>query len=390
MTPIAIPEDVGSLIGALEGCGYEACAVGGCVRDSLLGKVPADWDVGTSALPEETMACFAEQHLIETGRKHGTVTLMRGGKAYEITTYRIDGAYADNRRPDSVSFVRDLKDDLARRDFTVNAMAFHPERGLTDLFGGIRDLAAGLIRCVGDPETRFREDALRIMRALRFASALGFSIEPGTAAAMTRLKALLRNIAAERIAAEFQKILVGDNAGGVLAEYLPVIQEVLPELAPPAGDLARTPKDFAVRLSLMLRGAEDAGITLRRLKAGNETASSVTRLVSFRGAELLNETQVKRILSKLGAELFVRLLEVKRAEGRIGEAETIFRTVIDGGQCFSLGGLAVNGRDLLALGIPPGNRIGEILGVLLESVISGDCPNEKTALLDRAINTSNA
>jgi tRNA nucleotidyltransferase (CCA-adding enzyme) len=232
---IKIPSQVDGVLKRLSENGREAYAVGGCVRDSLLGLTPNDWDVATSALPEETERIFADCRVIETGLKHGTVTILSGGMPIEVTTYRIDGAYSDGRHPDDVSFTRNLKDDLARRDFTVNALAYNPESGLADCFGGRQDLADGIIRCVGDADIRFREDGLRILRALRFSSVLGFSIESRTAESALRNRDLLDRIAGERIQAEFTKLLCGRGAAEVLRKFREIIAQFIPEIRPSFG-----------------------------------------------------------------------------------------------------------------------------------------------------------
>lgn len=238
---IEFPRPVVRLIRTLNEAGYEAYAVGGCVRDALLGRQPNDWDLTTSALPEQIKACFANRRVIETGIKHGTVTVLDGGVPYEITTYRLDGAYSDHRRPDSVEFVSDLKEDLRRRDFTVNAMACHPETGVVDLFGGQDDLRAGIIRCVGEPEHRFTEDALRILRALRFASTYDFAIAPATGRAALKLAPTLQNVSPERIFVELKKLLCGKGARRVLAEYSDILFTIFPALAPMRGCAQNNP-----------------------------------------------------------------------------------------------------------------------------------------------------
>jgi len=229
---IQLPGEVKYLIETLETSGHDAYAVGGCVRDSLLGKEPEDWDICTSATPGESLKLFERHPVIETGLKHGTITLMLNHKPFEITTYRVDGAYSDHRRPEQVTFVGSLREDLSRRDFTINAMAYHPQRGIVDYYDGMGDLKAGIVRCVGDAGIRFQEDALRMMRALRFASVLGFVIDPATAAAMHGTKDLLTNISAERIAGELNRFIVGDGAGGLLLQHIAVIAVILPELIP--------------------------------------------------------------------------------------------------------------------------------------------------------------
>ena len=244
MTAFSIqpPRQVLSLLDRLESAGFEAWVVGGCVRDSLLGKVPFDWDVTTSARPEETAACLEGERLLQTGAAHGTVALIpQEGRPIEITTFRADGTYTDSRHPDSVTFSRRLEDDLSRRDFTINAMAYHPGRGLVDLFGGRRDLEAALLRCVGDPARRFSEDALRILRCLRFASQLEFSIEPATGTALAEARGLLSVISQERVREELTKLLCGPGAASVLREYSQAVFAVLPELASMKGCAQETP-----------------------------------------------------------------------------------------------------------------------------------------------------
>ena len=225
---IRMPADAQGLIQRLNDAGYEAYAVGGCVRDSLLGLQPKDWDICTSALPQQTLQVFGGCHVVETGLKHGTVTVVLHHVPYEVTSFRVDGSYADHRHPDSVSFVSDVSEDLARRDFTVNAMAWHPQLGLTDLFGGREDLKNGVLRCVGVPAARFEEDALRILRALRFSSVYDFMIEPETAAAIHALHPTLAHVAGERIHAELAKLLCGRAVGRILREYTDVITGIIP------------------------------------------------------------------------------------------------------------------------------------------------------------------
>jgi len=225
---INISNEAEKVIDTLEANGYEAYVVGGCVRDSFMGKIPEDWDICTSALPEQTADCFPDSHIIETGLKHGTITIITNHIPIEATTYRVDGDYSDNRRPDSVEFVRELKEDLSRRDFTINAMAYNHSRGLVDYFGGVSDIKGKTIRCVGDADKRFQEDSLRIMRALRFASALGFDIDEETSGAVFRNKELLGNIAVERISVELNKMLIGDSVKEILLSYTQIIKEIIP------------------------------------------------------------------------------------------------------------------------------------------------------------------
>lgn len=439
MTRIILPDEVAYIINTLEAHGHEAYAVGGCVRDGLLGKQPEDWDICTPALPEETMRVFGECRAIETGLRHGTITLMLDNKPFEITTYRVDGTYTDHRRPDSVTFVRDLKEDLSRRDFTINAMAYHPAKGIVDFWDGAGDLKAGLIRCVGEADQRFREDALRVMRAMRFASVLGFAIAGDTAAAMLRNQPLLREIAAERFANEFNRLLLGDGAGAVLGAYIGVITEVIPELAPTIGfehnnphhcydvlthiltSLDYAPKYLAVRLAMLLHdiakpacyseregkghfyghqqaSADMARQILQRLKYDRNTLETVVLLIQHHDVIIPpDERVIRRWLNLLGEENAGLLLQVKRADAmaraprsrdqrlkELEEAQAALTHVLAQGQCFSYKTLAVNGKDLMALGLPEGRKVGAVLRRLLEKVINGDVENDRAALLELA------
>lgn len=433
---ITMPSYIREALEKLNAGRHEAYVVGGCVRDFLLGIPPGDWDICTSALPEEILACFEGRRVIEVGRRHGTIGVRLGGRTVEITTFRVDGDYSDNRRPDRVLFTRSLLEDLGRRDFTVNAMAYHPNTGLIDAYGGGADLSAGLIRCVGDPDRRFEEDALRILRALRFASALGFSLENRTAKSVQANRELLRNIAAERIAQETNRILLGKHAAAVLDAYSAVFAVFLPELLPVIGfsrgnpgqpdlwrrtlrGVASAPRDLNVRLALLLReaagpaggpegtgmarprakaGAETAAEILRRLKYDRGTVSTVSQLIAMGDMPLPSgDAEVKRCLCRVGERIFRLLLAVRRAALRAGEnttadlklkelgaAERTFQRVLSQGQCFSLGQLAVNGRDLQTLGMGEGPTVGVVLGRLLEQVIDGTAPNERGALLEMA------
>ena len=437
---INLPDEVQYIIEALEGNGYEAYAVGGCVRDSLLEKEPKDWDICTSAQPEQTMLCFAGQHIIETGLQHGTVTLMLNHEPFEITTYRVDGKYTDNRRPDRVKFVNVLKRDLARRDFTINAMAYNPRTGIVDYYGGQRDLSEGKIKCVGNADKRFREDALRIMRALRFASVLGFSIESDTAEAILKSKALLRNIAAERLAAELNKLIMGDKVCGLLSAHLPVLIEIIPELGQAVGfnqsnpyhsydvlthilaSVDAAPKELILRLTMLLhdiakpkcytqsedgighfyghpqKSSDMAKEILLRLKYDHDTVQAVTQLVLYHDADIEpRRKHIKRWLNKIGEQRLRQLLEIKQADTmaqsvefrqarleRLGAVLPVLEEVLEQQQCFSLRDLAVNGRDLIHIGVSQGTKIGILLNQLLDMVIDEEVPNDKAALLELA------
>ena len=383
---IKIPDEVIYIINILESNGYEAYAVGGCVRDSLLGKEPKDWDICTSAIPEQTIKCFEGCHIIETGLKHGTITLMLNHQPFEITTYRIDGVYSDNRRPDNVEFVRDLKEDLSRRDFTVNAMAYNPKTGIADFFDGVKDLESRIIKCVGNPNKRFQEDALRIMRAMRFASVLGFEIDGNTSKAMFDNKSLLRNIASERVAVELNKLIVGDNVKEILLKHTDIICEVIPEISlsnDTLESLINSPKDLILRLVTLFHeiNSDTAKKILSRLKYDNETIKTVTELVLYYDADIIPDRKsIKRWLKKIGAERFRKLLEIKKSD----KLKIILDEIIGQNQCYSLKDLAVNGIDLIDIGITEGKKIGDILNKLTDMVIDEKIENDRTILLEIA------
>lgn len=435
-----IPQEPGKLLRRLNECGFQAYAVGGCIRDSLLGKTPGDWDICTSALPEETEACFSDLRVVETGLKHGTVTVISSGEPYEITTFRSDGVYLDHRRPQKVDFVRTLKEDLLRRDFTINAMAAGLDGEIQDPFGGQKDLKDGIIRCVGDPEKRFSEDALRILRGLRFASRLGFSIAPETAAAMERQKNLLAYVSGERIYKELTGILMGDNAQTVLEQYGSVLTAVLPEIVPSMGFLQHSPfhnrdvwqhtlealgksrPDPMVRWALLLHDlgkpdcftVDDRGIghfyghpqrsmelaegIFDRLHGDKKTKETVCLLVRDHDREApANEKNARRWIARYGADRVRLLLEVKRCDclahvdtpktcaryDNLMEMTRLIRELLEKEHCFSVRELPVKGGDVMALGVPAGPQVGQILERLLEDVLDGTCPPEREALLDR-------
>ena len=436
---ITPPASVQTALSVLSDAGFEACIVGGCVRDAMRGAEPHDWDCTTNARPEQICACFRGYHVIETGLQHGTVTVVIAHMPIEITTYRIDGVYADHRRPDSVTFTDSLTDDLARRDFTVNAMAYDPERGLIDPFHGADDLAKGIIRCVGSAADRFNEDGLRILRAMRFASVLDFAVEPATADAIHMQKILLKHISAERIDSELTKLLCGTGAERVLTEFADVLFTVLPELEPMHGFDQRNPHhDYDVYTHTLktvaaappepiLRWAalrhdsgkphtftEDergghfyghaeisVGIAERALKAmkcDRHRLDRVMLLVEqhdtvFNGTE----KQLKRIVRKIGNEAARQLILLHRADvsaqaeqhraERIEESDRLLamlHSLEEADACMSLKQLAVSGNDLIALGIPQGKAIGTTLNSLLDAVMDGRLPNEREALLEAA------
>ena len=433
---VSIPAYVRGTLMALEAAGHQAYCVGGCVRDGLLGQTPEDWDVTTSALPEETMAVFGE-NAVPTGIKHGTVTIRWPEGKVETTTFRRDGAYADHRHPEHVTFTPSLEEDLARRDFTANAMALDLRGNLYDPFGGQEDLKKSILRCVGDPERRFSEDALRILRCLRFASRLGFDIAEETGAALATCQELLREIAPERVREELTKLLCGARAAEVLRKYPKVVGAVLPEVLPMVGFDQRNPHHCydawehtlhaldAVTPEALLRwtvlfhdmGKPECfaldcqgvghfmghGVVSRRIADGvmdrlrfdNETKARIGELVEWHDHRVETEKGVRRMLNQFGEADFRNLLAVQRADNMgqaekyryrqkdIDRIEEMLDREIEKGSCFSLKQLAVNGNDLLAMGLS-GPEIGRILQKLLERVIDGTLPNDRDVLLAAA------
>lgn len=435
-----MPKNVDTAINLLQSAGFEAYAVGGCVRDSLLGKTPNDWDITTSAKPEDMKSVFADFHCIDTGIKHGTVTVVIDGEPLEITTFRLDGEYEDNRHPKSVTFTSDLGADLGRRDFTVNAMAYSKMTGTVDLFGGQNDLKNKIIRCVGDPDRRFNEDALRILRALRFASALDFEIEEKTAQSLLKNRALLGNISEERIAKELLKLVCGKGAKRILTDFAPVLFEILPELQPMYKNSHDNPHhcydiyehtliavesinpEPTLRFAMLLHdcgkpavkkfdengvahfyghqriSAEISAQILARLKVSNKFRDEILFLVSNHDRwELYENTEkMPRYLSKFGLDGVLNLLKVMRADvlaqspeyryrlDQIADAEEIAKNLAAQKPCLSLSELQINGRTLMDIGIPQGRKLGAVLAQLLDEVIDGVTKNTQEALTTRA------
>ena len=403
MTTIKLDPGAALLLDALHGAGHAAYAVGGCVRDSLLGLDPHDWDLCTSARPEQVMALFGEEKCIPTGLQHGTVTVKQGGRLYETTTFRTEGAYSDGRHPDAVCFVPDVREDLARRDFTINAMAYSAEEGLIDPFGGRDDLAAHLVRAVGEPERRFEEDALRILRLYRFAARFGFAIDPATGAAARALGPHLDCVSAERIQEELLKLLAAPRPGSYLEPA--VLAIILPELEPEKqperfAELCRTidrieptAKNVPARLAALLWPLGEAGArkALRKLKCSNALTDEVTALEREAPGTPGSEMQLtaKRLLGRYELQTIQRLTalcsarhpEQTRAFAALrAEAERLTAE----NACCRVSQLAVNGRDLMAAGVRPGPGLRQVLNALLEAVITGQTPNEKDALLAAA------
>lgn len=387
-----IPPYVRSVLDRLASNGFDAYLVGGCVRDHLLGKEPGDFDIAVSSLPEETESCFPDLRIIETGIRHGTVTVVSQGHNLELTSFRSDGEYRDNRRPEQVRFTRDIHTDVARRDFTVNAIAYSPEKGTVDDFGGEKDLRDGILRAVGDPFLRFGEDALRIMRALRFASCLGFTIEPVTLRAIFEKKELLRSISAERIFTELKKLLDGMNAGQILAECKSVLLTVLPEAAllsdeqygrniKTIGLCQTTEQRFAALLYSLPPATVDGAI--QRLKTDNRFRKTVLYLLENADRAFRSAGEVRRFAGETGKERLPGLLVFRKAVGVPEDAslEAVLTEKTAG--CLAVKDLAVSGNDLLNAGFS-GREVGEKLSELLFAVTEGECENERAALLKRA------
>ena len=434
---VKIPEHAAQVLSALEGAGFGAWCVGGCVRDSLLGRTPQDWDVTTAAVPERVLAIFGDR-AVPTGLAHGTVTVRTAGGVVEVTTLRRDGTYRDHRRPQSVTFTDSLEEDLCRRDFTVNAMALDLRGELADPLGGRADLDAGLLRCVGEPDRRFREDALRILRGVRFAAALGFAVEQETDRSLRANRILLAEIAPERIWAELKGLLTAPGAAEALRAYPEVIGVFWPEVLDMVGfpqrnrhhcydvwehtlhALAQVPPELELRLAMLLhdigkpgcctidasgcghfkghpaRSAALAEEMLRRLRADNATRETVVRLVAWHDRNIpRTRPGVASALRQLGETDLRRLLCIKRADNlaqdpayramqeQVGRAEAILDHLLAEGACVSLDQLAVRGGDLLALGLS-GPAVGETLEALLDAVIEERLPNDRAAQLEYA------
>lgn len=390
---IGCPMEIERILLRLEQAGFEGYLVGGCVRDRLMGKEPHDYDITTSALPEEMLEVFAEERVIETGLKHGTVTVLTAQGGVEITTYRQDGTYSDHRHPDQVQFTRSLKEDLARRDFTVNAMAMDQKGAIIDPFGGQADLTKKIIRCVGDPRHRFEEDALRILRGLRFSSRLGFTIEEKTAAAMMEKRNLLQQIAKERVFTELCGLLMGKDCRAVLNCHRQVIETVLPELKrldittyeKVLHRVENTPLEETLRFAALLLdlGTETAEKILVRLKVSNCFLKTVLLLIrEFDVPCSENRIVVRCRCAAMGAEAFLKLVDLWQAAGETNGAfyRRTVKELLEEGACLSLKALAVNGKDLQKLGLS-GTEIGNTLNVLFEKVLNEELPNEKQILL---------
>lgn len=399
-----------ALLNALHAAGYAAYAVGGCVRDSLLGRTAHDWDLCTSALPQQVMELFGAAQCIPTGLQHGTVTIKYGGQLYETTTFRTEGSYTDGRHPDAVQFVPDVREDLARRDFTINAMAYNEAEGLVDPFGGQKDLQNGLLRAVGEPQQRFTEDALRILRLYRFAARFGFVLDAATARAARQLAPHLDCISAERIQEELAKLLAAPQPGAYLEPA--VLAVVLPELTPAALEAAKPVVDacpageenLPVRWAALLGalGETDTRRVLKRLRCSNACIEETAVLVRETAGQGVceekapahapvhaREVAIRRLLGRYGLCTVERLcalcaaLHPQNAPACTFAAQRARQLDADG-VCCRVSQLAVNGRDLMAAGIPAGPALRRVLEALLDGVIRAEYPNEKPALLAAA------
>lgn len=399
---ISFPLDPGAaaLLTRLHAAGHAAYAVGGCVRDSLLGQTPHDWDLCTSATPEQVLELFGKAHCIPTGLQHGTVTVKHGGELYEITTFRTEGAYSDGRHPDHVAFVPDVKEDLARRDFTINAMAYNAEEGLIDPFGGQNDLAVGIVRAVGEPQRRFEEDALRILRLYRFAARFRFAIDPATRQAARALCRHLDCVSEERIAEELSRLLAAPAPGAYLeAEVLAVIfpeldAAELPESRRILDALEPGMEHVPVRLAALLCPLGEAGAraALKRLKCSNALTGTVATLVREAAAGMPGAAltlTARRFLSRYDLATITDLTALcsarhpEQAEAFAALQQEAAR-LVETNACCRINQLAVNGRDLMDAGIRPGPGLRRVLDALLEQVLTGQLPNEKAALLAAA------
>lgn len=443
---IVLPKKVKYIIDTLMDKGYEAYAVGGCVRDSLLGRTPQDWDITTSAKPEQVKELF--RHTIDTGIQHGTVTVMIDHEGFEVTTYRIDGEYEDARHPKEVLFTANLLEDLKRRDFTINAMAYNEQNGIVDAFDGIGDLDRGVIRCVGKAQERFTEDALRMLRAIRFAAQLGFEIEAETRDAIAELAENIAKVSAERIQVELVKLLVSGHPEelkvayetGLTRVFFPEFDVMMdtpqqnPHHSYNVGEhtivsLQEIPADKVLRLTMLLhdvakpvcrttdekgidhfyghqdKGSEMARAILRRLKFDNDTTDRVCRLVRWHDDNpKISERNMRRAISRIGVEQYPALFAVKRADtmaqsayGRdeklayIAEYERMYQEILDKQQCLTIKDLAVDGKDLIQAGMKPGKELGEVLKKFLEIVLEEPEKNTKEVLLQEldAVRTKN-
>lgn len=435
---IELPLQVKKALDLLQAGGYEAYIVGGCVRDCLMGKEPVDWDITTSAKPSETAAVFKGFRVIETGIKHGTLTVLIEGMPFEITTFRVDGEYSDSRHPDNVFFTKDLLQDLSRRDFTVNALAYSHESGLVDAFGGLSDIKNKIIRCVGEPNLRFNEDALRILRALRFSSSLGFLIEKNTSDSLLKNRILLNKISAERLQHELIKLICGVDVLRILLDYRHVFFEIITELAITDGfnqhdsekhiftvyehiahAVSLVKAEPHLRMAMLLHdlgkpatfmldennkgsyknhaevGSDIALEILTRLRFSKRFTNRVVTLVRYHDLKVFEQTDtLASWLGKLGEDFMRDYLHIKKADllslspqmatkaAKVDELEDLLNRLLKEGPCLSLKDLKINGGDILGLGVPPTSAVGDILEKLFDLVLAGEVENTREALIN--------
>lgn len=431
-----LPKDVNFIIGKLMDYGHEAYAVGGCVRDLLLKKEPHDWDITTSALPEQVKEIFG--HTVDTGIQHGTVTVMINHVGYEVTTYRVDGAYADGRHPDEVFFTSLLSEDLRRRDFTINAMAYNEQTGVVDLFGGQEDLESHIIRAVGNPKERFMEDSLRMLRAMRFSAQLGFDIEPDTYKAIAELSDTMKRVSAERIATELIKLITSPNPNrikmcyetGLTKVFLPEFDALMdceqnnPYHCYTVGEhtikgMESIEPDRILRLTMLLhdiakpacktttdgrdhfkghplKGSEMAVAILKRLKLDNDTIARVKKLVLYHDERPVTKAGCRRLAVKVGRENMDAIIKIRYADCMAQSPEKreetllaienekhFFEEIVKDEECIRIADMKINGADLLELGVPQGKEIGRILGLLFNEIVEQPDLNDRDILLDK-------
>lgn len=389
----SIPAYIMTVLDELYNNNFEGYLVGGCVRDAMMGKIPHDFDLTTNALPDEMLSVFKYYRIIETGIKHGTVTVVSAGENVEITTYRIDGEYLDNRRPETVSYTRNIHEDLSRRDFTVNALAYSPKDGLVDMFGGIDDLYEKVIRCVGDADKRFNEDGLRIMRALRFSSVLDFDIENETCESIHRNKNLLKNISAERIYTELKKLVCGTKAKKIITEYADVFETVFPMISTDiekfvanADKVESVSANPSLRLASLLFGFENSTVRkfMNSLKPDNKSLFKVSELNIMSQKEILcDKVFIRHLMGKYDEKFIEMLAELKKVhcpDFEYNKFIKVYNSQKEFNPCVSLKDMNFTGSDLIALGVKRGPVIGEIMNKLLELVISDQCENEFESL----------
>ena len=434
---IKIPHNAQFIIDRLYEYGFECFAVGGCVRDSIIGREVNDWDFTTNATPDQIELCFSEFTTVDIGKRFGTICVVIDGQNFEITTYRTESGYEDSRHPEEISFSKNLSDDLSRRDFTVNALAYNDQVGLVDEYGGLADLEYGIIRAIGDPDLRFSEDALRILRALRFSSVLGFAIEHNTAQSILRNKDSLNLISGERILKELSKLLCGKDVDLILRRYREVIAVIIPEVSVmfdfdqkslhhnkdlwrhTVSAVKNTPCDEILRTTMLLHdlgkpmtvstdkkgfchfhnhpklSAAMAATILKRLHYPTSFINIVCILIEYHDVRLKPETpMIKRCMRDIGAENTERLLSIQRSdilaqsmykrEEKIATLSAVvdeFERIRNSNECYNLSMLEVNGKDIIHLGVSDGEKIGKVLNILLDEVIDGNLPNDKNSIL---------